>query len=150
MKPLVRICVWLVPMLTSISTSLSVAAGVYRWTDANGVVHYADRAPGPALRLDRHYIESRQIAPRSLSVVPREFAEKVRAECRLREERVAAYRSAKQVSGRDPSGRPAPMAPEERQALIQEAAEAARRYCAEDAAEVLWTAPEPPGFMVAP
>jgi len=148
MKPVARICVWLLPML--MSTSLSLAAGVYKWTDANGVVHYADRAPGPALRLDRHYIESRQIAPRALLVVPREFVTKVQAECRLRQERVTAYKSATQVYGRDPSGRPDPMAPEERQALIQEAAEAARRYCAADAAEVLWAAPEPPDFMVAP
>lgn len=146
MNPTVRSCVLLLPMLAP----LTLAAGVYKWTDANGVVHYADHAPVPALRLDRHYIESRQIAPRSLSVVPREFVAKVRAECRLRQERLATYRSATQVYGRDPGGRPDPMTAEERAALIEAAAKAARRYCADEAAERLWAAPDPPDFRVAP
>lgn len=45
MRRMIDICIGLVLIA---ATSMPVEAGVYRWTDANGKVHFGDRRPGDA------------------------------------------------------------------------------------------------------
>lgn len=125
-------------------------AGVYRWVDAHGVVHYGDSALNAAQRLDRSFIEQRQVAPAVTSDVPAAFSAHVSAECRLRRERLDGFRQAAALYGRDPLGREYRFDAFARQALLDGESEAAERFCGNGAAARLWAADPRPQFLSSP
>lgn len=114
-------------------------SSVYRWVDKNGVVHYDDLTTG-AERLTRDYLDKREIAdqPEWAGVIPGEFVADVELRCAQNRERLANYRSASSLYGRDPSGNTYPLSSTQARLMIAETEREASYYCRDKAARKIY------------
>lgn len=117
-----------------------LAAGVYKWVDAQGVTHYDDHSVTQGQRLDRAYLDRRKVreVPKWLGMVPAEFAAQVKQRCELARSRRDNYRAAGQLYGRDPGGNVYAYSPTQSQLLLAESERETARYCAADAPQRLY------------
>lgn len=115
------------------------AASVFRWVDKNGVVHYDDTSSGGE-KMTREYLEDRKIAeqPEWAGVIPGDFVAEVQQRCSNATERLANYRSAAQIYGRDPSGNVYPLSPTQAKLMLAEIQAESDRYCRPDAPRRLY------------
>ena len=118
----------------------SAQAGVYKWKDANGVMHYDDSQYVNSLRMTREYMDKRRVPadPGWSGAVPSDFVEKVERDCAHAQERLANYRDAAQIFGRDPSGTVYAMSEREAALMIAGIERESVRYCQPDAARKLY------------
>lgn len=116
------------------------AASVYKWVDKNGVVHYDDTQTTNSQRLTREYMDKRKIAadPGWTGPIPGRFVADVERQCSNARERLASYRSAAKLFGRDPEGNSYPLSKQQRALMIAETDRDAKRYCAPGAAKKLY------------
>ncbi len=119
-----------------------VSAGVYKWTDAQGRIHYDDRNLLEQ-RLTLDYLNARGIPARDEATTPPEFVEAVHRRCELLRERLVSYRSATQIEGSDPGGDSYVLSPRQVQIEIALLARDESRYCAPGAAAKLYREPQP-------
>ncbi len=114
-----------------------LAAGVYKWVDAKGVVHYDDTTLfSPQLTqadIDRRVIKARPMVP-----TPPEYRAQVRQLCILTSERLVNYRDARELYGQDPFGDIYLMSPRQVGLTIAETERDQGRYCGSDAADKLF------------
>lgn len=110
------------------------ASSVYRWVDKNGMVHYDDTSSG-ATKLTRGYLEERIIPdePEWVGAIPAAFTAEVTQRCSNARERLANYRSAPEIYGRDPSGNVYPLSPTQARLMLAEIQAESDRYCQPDA-----------------
>lgn len=114
------------------------AAGVYRWVDATGQVHYSDKPIAQAQRVNAATLQSKEVKPAPrLHVSPR-FRERVERECATVRERIAMYRSAGNVYGNTVTGVGYELDLAQRARKLEELRAARDRYCTAGAAERLW------------
>lgn len=122
-------------LLTAMLSSTSLqAAGVYRWTDRNGVVHYDDTSSA-GQKLTRDFLEDRDIPakPEWEGVIPGELIAEVEQRCAHAKERLVQYRSAPEIYGRDPSGNVYRLSPNQARLMVGEIQTEATHYCRPDA-----------------
>lgn len=127
-------------LLAALAAATAQAAGVYKWVDRNGVVHYDDTQVVYSQRMTREYMDQRQIAadPGWTGPVPGAFVEEVEKQCSNNRERLGNYQNAKQLFGRDPSGNSYPLTPRQVALMVAETERDAKRYCQPDAARKLY------------
>lgn len=116
------------------SSSGAGASSVYRWVDKNGLVHYDDTSSGGS-KMTREYLEDRKIAeePEWVGAIPGNFSAEVEQRCTNARERLANYRTAPQIYGRDPSGNVYPLSPTQQRLMLAEIKAESDRYCQPDA-----------------
>jgi hypothetical protein len=114
-------------------------ASVYRWVDKQGVVHYDDTHSAGRL-MTREYLDDREIPgqPQWAGVIPGELVAEVRQRCVNARERLANYRSAPQIYGRDPSGNVYTLTPGQARLMLAEIQAESDRYCGDDAAQRIY------------
>lgn len=113
------------------------AAGVYKWVDDRGVVHFDDTHLFlPALT--QRTLDQRVIQARPGSPTPKPFADQVVEQCRLLEDRLASFRNAREMYGQTPWGDVYRMSPSQMQLTVLETDQARQRYCAPAAADTLY------------
>jgi hypothetical protein len=112
----------------------AVARSVYRWVDANGVVHYDD-TQSAGQRMTREHFEGREIPeqPEWKGIIPRAVIVEVEQRCANSRERLLNYRSARVIYGRDPSGNTYQLSPAQARLMLAEIQAEIDRYCADDA-----------------
>ncbi len=116
--------------------ALPLAAGaagsVYKWVDAQGVVHFDDQSR-LAERLTRQSIARRFIAGEATATAPAELVVEVERRCVDLSERAAGIAQANALYGRDPAGNVYRLS--ERQVALEraEAVQARDYYCRDDA-----------------
>lgn len=108
--------------------------GVFRWVDRNGVVHYDDTSSG-AQRMTREYLDDRVIPdqPEWAGVVPGELVAEVGKRCGNARERLANYRAAPEIYGRDPSGNVYRLSVTQAKLMLAEIQTESDYYCRPDA-----------------
>jgi hypothetical protein len=113
----------------------AVASSVYRWVDKNGLVHYDDTSSGGS-KMTREYLEDRKIAeqPEWVGAIPGDFSAEVGLRCTNARERLANYRTAPQIYGRDPSGNVYPLSSTQQRLMLAEIKAESDRYCQPGAA----------------
>ncbi|WP_428310868.1 DUF4124 domain-containing protein [Hydrocarboniphaga sp.] len=118
-------------------------AAVYKWTDSQGVLHYDDmnQASGKALTQDD--VKNRQIKPVPdwTGLVPAEFARDVEQRCAQSRERLAGYRSAKTLFGRDPDGHSYPLSAAQVRLLVAQTERETAGLCDAEAPRRLYLQP---------
>lgn len=112
----------------------ALAAGVYRWMDRDGVVHY-DSTHTAGKKITRDYLDDREIPgkPEWEGVIPGELVAEVELRCAHASERLVQYRSAPEIYGRDPSGNVYRLSPNQATLMIGEIQTEAEHYCRPDA-----------------
>lgn len=110
------------------------AAGVYRWVDRDGIVHYDDTNTG-GRKMTRAYMDDRVIpeTPEWEGVIPGELIAEVEQRCAHAKERLVQYQSAPEIYGRDPSGNVYRLSPNQARLMIGEIQTEASHYCRPDA-----------------
>lgn len=112
------------------------AAGVFKWVDAYGAVHYDDKSL-LAERLTRASIARNKVDADAKATVPTEFVKAVAHQCKDLQERNESYASAGELYSRDPVGNQYRLSSNqmalERAGLAQET----QRYCRPLAAQYL-------------
>lgn len=118
-------------------------AAVYKWTDAQGVLHYDDRNASRGQLLTREYVQQRAVkpAPEWAGVVPAEFARGVEQRCQQTRERLAGYRAAPMLYRRDPGGNTYALSAAQSRLLLLETERDADNLCAADAPRRLYRPP---------
>lgn len=104
---------------------------VYRWTDADGVVHYSQLEP-EHLKAEARDIRTHQPeapAAQAAAAKPKTAAEQSCDQARANSKLLAANQSV--GFDRDGDGQPEPMSTEEREAAIQLSDQQVRVYCKE-------------------
>lgn len=120
-------------LLLALTPLLAGAAGsVYRWTDAQGVVHYDDQSRLEQ-RLTRQSIARKPVPAEPSATVPNELVQAVRQRCVDLRERAASVRGALQLYGTDPAGNRYPLSPRQAALARAEADREEARYCGADA-----------------
>ncbi len=124
-------------VLLAVMCGTAAAAGVYKWIDARGVVHYDDTyvigTPLTQATLDR-----RVIAARTTLKVPKDFVAEVARRCGIERERLANFRGATAMFGQDPSGNVYPLSPAQMRLTVLETDRDMQRYCGRNAADTLY------------
>lgn len=120
------------------AASLVQAAGVYRWVDAGGNVHYSDQPVANAERVNAATLQSKTVQPAPEVQVSKRFRERVQRECATARERIAMYDRAGAVYGNTVTGVRYELDSVQRQRRIDELRAARAKYCAPHAAERLW------------
>ena len=116
-------------LLLALVPGLAGAAGsVYRWTDAQGVVHYDDQSRLQQ-RLTRESIARRAVPAEPTATVPNELVQAVRQRCIDLRERASSVRGALQLYGTDPAGNRYPLSPRQAALARAEADREEARYC---------------------
>ncbi len=117
-------------------SATALAAGVYKWVDRQGIVHYDDRTLS-AERLTRATIAKRAVAAEATARAPQDFVEDVARQCADVSTRSASYAEARELYGRDPVGNQYRFS--DYQLALERArlAHETRRYCQPLAAEKL-------------
>jgi hypothetical protein len=112
--------------------AVSAAGSVYKWVDAQGVVHFDDQSR-LAERLTRQSIARRFIAGEATATAPAELVVEVERRCADLRERAAGVVQASALYGRDPAGNVYRLS--ERQMALEraEAVQARDYYCRDDA-----------------
>lgn len=124
-----------------LALALPLAAGaagsVYKWVDAQGVVHYDDQSR-LAERLTRQSIARRFIAGEASATAPAELVAEVQRRCADLRERAAGMAQSAVLYGRDPAGNVYRLS--ERQMALEraEADQAHDYYCRDDAARLIY------------
>lgn len=124
-----------------LALALPLAAGaagsVYKWVDAQGVVHYDDQSR-LAERLTRQSIARRFIAGEASATAPAELVAEVQRRCADLRERAAGMAQSTVLYGRDPAGNVYRLS--ERQMALEraEADQARDYYCRDDAARLIY------------
>lgn len=114
------------------------AGSVYKWTDAQGMVHYDDQSRLQQ-RLTRASIARAPVAAEPSATVPAELVAEVRRRCVDLRERAASMRSAGQLYGRDPAGNRYPLSARQAALALVEAESEQARYCHPDAPRRLYS-----------
>ncbi|HUP91511.1 MAG TPA: DUF4124 domain-containing protein [Solimonas sp.] len=130
----------LLTLLTGLALATpAMAAGVYRWVDKDGVVHYDDQSRRSSTPVTREYMEQRrmQSPPRAQSVVPPDILADVQLRCSSGRDRLETYSGAGRVYGRDRSGRVHQLSAEQLRQELLAARIQVERFCAADAGEHL-------------
>ena len=124
----------LVACICGVASAAASASSVYRWTDKNGVVHYDDTSSG-GKKMTREYMDDRVIPdePEWAGVIPADFVADVQLRCSNAKERLANYRSAPEIYGRDPSGNVYRLSPTQARLMLAEIQGESDRYCRPDA-----------------
>lgn len=118
----------------------ALAAGVYKWTDRDGIVHYDDTQLVDSTKMTREYMDQRKI-PASTNYtgpIPQAFIDDVQKRCSQAGERVRNYRSAGQLYGRTPDGIEYLLSPRQVALMVAETEAIEKRYCAPNAAKKLF------------
>jgi len=121
-------------------TATANAAAVYKWSDGKGGMHYDDLSRTAGKVMTQADVKNRQVkaSPDWTGVVPAAFALEVQQRCEQSRERLAGYRGAKQLYGRDPDGNRYRMSAAQAGLLIAETERDARKLCAADAPRLLY------------
>jgi hypothetical protein len=120
-------------------------AAVYKWTDAQGVVHYDDMNQASGKIVTQDDVKNRQIKPVPdwAGIVPAEFARDVEQRCAQSRERLNGYRSAKTLFGRDPDGNTYPLSAAQARLLVAQSERETAGLCDADAPRRLYLQPKP-------
>lgn len=131
----------LAALVCAVVMGSAAASSVFRWVDKNGVVHYDDTSSG-GQKMTREYLDDRKVAdqPEWAGVIPGEFVAEVQQRCSNATERLANYRSAPQIYGRDPSGNVYPLSPTQAKLMLAEIQTESESYCRQDAPRRLYSA----------
>lgn len=121
-RGLVCLSAWLLPVL------VEAAGSVYRWTDAQGVVHYDDQSRLQE-RLTRATIARGPVAAEPSATVPADLVAEVRRRCIDLRERASSMRSAATLYGQDPAGNVYRLSPRQTALALIEADRDQQRYC---------------------
>ncbi|MDB5972152.1 MAG: hypothetical protein JWQ90_4602 [Hydrocarboniphaga sp.] len=115
-------------------------AAVYKWTDSQGALHYDDmnQASGHAMTQDDVKKRVVKAVPEWAGIVPAEFAHEVEQRCAQTRERLAGYRSAKTLYGRDPDGNTYRLSASQARLLVAETERETTGLCAADAPQRLY------------
>lgn len=112
-------------------SSTSRAAGnLYRWVDAQGQVHFSDRAHDNAQRLNLHVPAAAASSPPPPATAIDDAA------CKQDKARLDRYRKATSITGTDALGKTHVFTPAEQQKLIARTQVAVNKTCGESAASV--------------
>jgi hypothetical protein len=131
-----------VALVATFASGPAGAAGVYKWTDTQGRIHYDDNnVLEPQLTLES--LKARGIPAREEATTPQDFINAVQHRCELARARFDSYRSATTLEGQDPAGNGYVMSPRQVQIEIAIAGREQTRYCAPGAAERLYREPPP-------
>lgn len=122
----------LVLLLVLAPLPAAAAGSVYRWTDAQGVVHYDDQSRLEQ-RLTRQSIARKPVPAEASATVPNELVQAVRRRCVDLRERASSVRAAPQLYGTDPAGNRYPLSPRQSALARAEADREEARYCGPDA-----------------
>lgn len=132
-------------LLVLVAAAAPAAPGVFKWVDKNGVTHYDDVTTGGE-RMTREYLDKREIPdqPEWAGAIPGEFVEAVEQRCALNRERLANYRSASALYGRDPSGNTYPLSRTQAKLMIAESQREADYFCRANAARKIYSERQAP------
>ena len=123
----------LASLLVVTPAALAANAGVYRWFDDRGNLHYDDQNL-LGERVTRSTLNQREIAPEPALVIPPEFIEEVQLRCTDFSERAQNYRKASEIYGRDPSGNSYRLSSQQAAIARLDADRLKQRFCRQDAA----------------
>ncbi len=121
-------------IVTVLFSGAASAASAYRWVDKNGIVHYDDTNSG-GRKMTREYMEDRVVPeePEWAGVIPGEFVAEIQQRCSNATERLANYRSAPEIYGRDPSGNVYRLSNTQARLMLAEIQAESQRYCRPEA-----------------
>lgn len=121
------------------AAGVTPSPGVYKWVDRHGVVHYDDTTT-TAERMTREYLDKRNLPdePEWAGVIPGEFVAEVEQRCSLSRERLAGYRSASALYGRDPSGNTYPLSRTQAKLMIAESEREVAYWCRDQAVRKIY------------
>lgn len=137
---------WFLPgvllLMASTGPASAQSAGVYKWVDEAGMVHFDDRGSVRGRRLTRDFLNDRVIPPASgaQDPVPIEWREWVARECDVRRGRLHALTQAQEVYGITPFGHEYRYSDQQVRLLQRETEIEARHLCAPDAPRRAWLA----------
>jgi hypothetical protein len=123
----------LVALLAIAPAAIAANAGVYRWFDDRGNLHYDDQNL-LGERITRSTLNQREIAAEPALVIPPEFVEEVKLRCTDFSERAQSYRKAGEIYGRDPSGNSYQLSTQQAALARLDAERLKQRFCRNDAA----------------
>ena len=116
------------------------SAGIYRWVDSNGKVHYSDKSVFNSRRVRSTDLSGRTIPPKPQIPVPVEYAEEVKRQCALHKSRLESFQAATDITYRDPSGNQIPLNATQQKIEIERTKQEVRTFCGNAAPERLWNA----------
>ena len=127
-------------VLLALDGAAQAAPGVFKWVDKDGIIHYDDITSGGE-RLTREYLDKREIPdqPEWAGAIPGEFVAAVVERCELNRERLANYRAASSLYGRDPSGNTYPLSKTQAKLMIAETERETAYFCSDNAARRIYT-----------
>ena len=130
---------WLGVLLPlSLIAAPASAAGVYRWVDENGRVHFEDKNVINSKRVTRTDMSKRQIPANPDWPPPPDFVTEVKLACASQQDRLRSYEKAGVIVARDPSGNEAALSERQYRLMIEQVREEVQRLCAHDAPQRLY------------
>ena len=125
-------------LLALIAVPVAQAAGVYRWVDEDGKLHYEDRAVVNSKRVTRESLSKRDIPANPELPPPPAFVLEVSLTCANYQDRLHSYREAGNVYARDPSGNRVQLSDRQQKLLVAQTEQDVQRYCNPNAARQLY------------
>ncbi len=134
-------------VLAAASFSLTAAAAVYRWVDAQGHVHYTDKAVENAVPVDIRTGQPRNSQESPAGVDPNLTADQLaqkKAECEQKQKQYASYQSANKIVETDSLGRAHEYTADEMKMLADKTQQAMQQVCAAAGISTTAAATPPP------
>lgn len=116
----------------------AAAAGVYRWVDKDGNVHFEDKNVVDSKRVTREDLSSRDIPAEPDWPPPPAFVLEVQLACASQQDRLRSYEQAGHIVARDPGGNESVLSDRQYQLMLAQVREQVQRLCAADAPKRLY------------
>lgn len=129
---------WAVAVALILISSAAQAAGVYRWVDEQGRVHYEDKNVVNSKRVTRTDMSKRQIPANPDWPPPPAFVTEVKLACASQQDRLKSYEQAGVILARDPGGNEAPLSERQYQLMLEQVRLEVKRLCSADAPQRLY------------
>ena len=125
-------------LLLILSCASASAAGVYRWVDENGTVHFEDKNVVDSKRVTRQDLSKREIPAEPDWPPPPAFVLEVQLACASQRDRLRSYEQAGVIVARDPGGNESVLSERQYQLMVAQVRAQVERLCAPDAARRLY------------
>lgn len=116
----------------------ATAAGVYRWVDKDGNVHYEDKNVVDSKRVTRQDLSNRNIPAEPDWPPPPAFVLQVQLACASQQDRLRSYEQAGRIVARDPGGNESVLSDRQYRLMLAQVREEVQRLCAADAPRRLY------------
>jgi len=113
--------------LILLAIPVAASAGVYRWVDADGHVHYTDKAEANADPIDVRTGKPKDVQPEGASSEEQQSLKK--ADCEQKKKQLDSYKSAVKIIETDSLGRKHEFSAEEQKQLLDKTQQEMQQAC---------------------